>query len=85
MRLETSAAFAGALVVWSQFLGDEGFDLDDANVWVPLLEIIGPCVRPVWTRYINLCENQDDLAIRESGKIGRQRWGVVKERTTGVQ
>jgi hypothetical protein len=82
---ETSAAFTGALVVWSQFLGDVGFDLDDANVWVPLLEVIGPCVCPIRTRYVNLGENQDDLAVRESGKIGCQRRRVVKERTTGVQ
>ena len=46
---ETSVTFAGALIIWSQFLGDVGFDLDDANVWVALLEVIGPCVCPVRT------------------------------------
>ena len=83
--LETSVTFAGALLIWSQFLGNVGFDLDDANVWVPLLEVIGPCVRPVRTRYINLGENQDDLTIRESGEIRCQRWRVVKERAARVQ
>jgi hypothetical protein len=83
--LETSAAFTGALVVWSQFLGDVGFDLDDAYMWVPFLEVIGPSVGPIRSRYVNLGENQNDLAVRETGKIGCQRRRVVKERTTGVQ
>ena len=85
MGFETFVAFAGAIVVWSQFLGDIGFDLDDAHVWIPLREIIGPCVCPIRTRYVNLGENQDDFAVLESSKIGCQRRRVVKEGTARVQ
>ena len=85
VRFETFTAFAGAIFIWSQFLGDVGFDLDDAHVWIPLREVIGPCVCPIRTRYVNLGENQDDFAVRESGKIGCQGWRVVKEGTARVQ
>ena len=47
--LEMPVAFAGTLVVWPQFLGNIGLDLDDTNVWVTFLEVIGPCIRPIRT------------------------------------
>lgn len=66
MGFKSPAAFTRPFVIRPQFLGNVRFDLDDAYVRVPLLEVIGPCVRPIRTRYVNLGENQDDPTVRES-------------------
>ena len=70
MGFKAPVAFTCPFVIRSQFLGNVGFDLDDAYVRVLLLEVIGPCVRPIRTRYVNLSENQDDPTVRELAEIG---------------
>ena len=59
-----------------------GFDLNDWRGRVQFPEIFRPCVCAGWPRYVDLCQNQDNLAIRKN--VGERR-RVVQERAAGIK